>query len=110
MDVVISGPQGSGKSTAAKAAVEAFKARKGKNNAVVMELDGVPLGGLTVDTIAEALAESTPDVVVFDGCITSAHILYSVASAVRQYRQATGREVLALYVEQGGALDLTPKS
>lgn len=108
MDVVISGPQGSGKSVAAKAVVEAFKARKGKNNAVVMELDGVPLGGLTVDTIAEALAESTPDVVVFDGCITSAHILYNAASAVRRYREESKREVLALYVEQGGALHLSP--
>ena len=100
MDVILNGPQGSGKTTTIKNLVEALKTRKGKPALRITEIGGVSLEDINGGVVAEHLGECKPDVAIFDGCIGSLDNLRAAVEGVRIYRQSTGRDVMAIYAVQ----------
>jgi hypothetical protein len=104
MDVILSGPQGGGKTQTVKSLTELYKNRTRQYNAVILELEGgTPI---VEDPLVDGFVEVKPDVVIFDGCITGAKDLAAAVSAVRRYRE-TGREVMAIYAVQSEVVNLS---
>lgn len=104
MDVILSGPQGGGKTQTVRSLTELYKTRTHQHNAIILELEGgTPI---VEDPLVDGFVEVKPDIVIFDGCITGAKDLAAAVSAVRRYRE-TGREVMAIYAVQSEVVNLS---
>lgn len=109
MDVIISAPQGGGKTTAAMHLATGYLNATSWNTARpnVLIFDVGPLATLTPEQIADTIRVSSAPVVMFDGSITSNADFLVAIQAVKLARNAQDkapytRDLLAIYCEQHG--------
>jgi len=113
MDIIISAPQGAGKSVLAQKIIGAY-----------MGFTKMAAGNIPTCTISEprdlmgkprTIArrihtrghEVPQQVLIFDGAIVSPSCMIKAVSVVKIYREVVNTDVLAIYIEQGGAVILT---
>lgn len=101
LDLTITGPQGSGKSTLTAHVLN----DAGFKNARVFIYDKPLYLKLPIDVAAE-LREEAADVIVFDACFTDRREVAIAAQAVAIYREITKRKVAAVYCVQTSLTDL----
>lgn len=102
MDIIISAPQGEGKTAIAELIIaDAKRFKKIKTKTEIYDLSG------EVKDHVASLSEIKPDAVIFDEIATAADLLKAV-EIVKEFRKV--RQVLAIYIEQGGAVILTDKA
>lgn len=100
MDIIISAPQGAGKSTVAIALIKLYLDEKSLRDAQGRFLN-VDFVGDNASYLAQKIRDAKPEVVLFDGVIGNATEMLTAVEAVKKYRQQTGRpRTLAIYVVQ----------
>lgn len=95
LDLTITGPQGSGKSTLTAHVLNAA----GLKDARVFIYDKPLYLKFPLD-VAHELREEAADVVIFDAGFTDVRELAIATQAVRIYREITNRKVAAVYCAQ----------
>lgn len=109
MDIIISAPQGAGKT---QTAIALIKAHLGVTNYADIEQDVLVLTqpgavGDNASRLAQRFREAKPEAFLFDGSITTPDEMLIAVAAVKKYREQTGRRTLAVYVNDGSAVVLT---
>lgn len=101
MDIVITGGQGVGKTTAAHKLIAA-KIGTAFYKAGIRQLYVVPeIVGGRVDILRESIRMARAEVIYFDGCLLNATHLLIAIQAVKEAREQLGRDLYAVYVLHG---------
>lgn len=107
MDVIISAPQGGGKTRAAMVLATGYLNAPSWNHIAtsVLTIDSPDKLGDSPGTLADLIEASKAEVVIFDGSITSPKNLQHAVRAVQRYRNRCIHPdaLLAIYIEQHGA-------
>lgn len=107
MDIIITGEQGAGKTTAAETIIKNFRPPYGQrySDADVLYIHDAYWTPGTL--LTEMLRAARVRAVVFDGCITNPGEMLAAVAAVKKYREQIKTDILAIYVAQGDAVMIT---